>query len=360
MTDLSNARTPIFELLLNGLPFHPTKVLSIEVTDGAGFESDELVIKCMDAPRINAPAQSDEFQLSLGYLEWGAPFYIGTFFYEESERIGFDREVTFTAKAADHSKTLKEPKTRAWEGTFGGIADQVAKDHGLKLSMAETLKNHPIGYVAQTEESDQNFLTRLGRKVGAVTTFKDGFLLITERGSGKTASGKDLPPVIILPQHLNADEGFTVRLKPRAKFSKVISRWQDRAAGTIQKLTLETGGEGPSMTLREVFQSEAEARSNGEAKVKELRAGEGELTLNMIGNPLIRAESPIQPSGVDPDADQTWIAKSVTHVWDFAEDGGTSTTVDADFGMEDKGKKKKNAGKSSSTKNGNYVSILDR
>ena len=89
--------------------------MSIEVTDAAGFESDELTIKFNDWPRIPTPHEGAEFELSLGYLEWGKPIYIGTYFFEESERLGFDREVTFTTKAADHSKTLKEPKTRAWE-----------------------------------------------------------------------------------------------------------------------------------------------------------------------------------------------------------------------------------------------------
>jgi phage protein D len=192
-------------------------------------------------------------------------------------------------------------------------------------------------------------------------TFKDGNLLIAERGSGKTVSGKDLPPVIVGPAQLLSEGGFTVRLKPRSKYSEVIARWQDRASGTIKKKILETGGEGPSMTLREVFQSEAEAEAAGNAKLKELIAGEGELTLEMIGNPLIRAETPVQPTGVDSDADRVWIASKVSHVWDYGEEGGTATTVEAELGIAEKdAKKKKSAGASSSQQNGEYVSILDR
>jgi len=69
--------------------------------------------------------------------------------------------------------------------------------------------------------------------------------------------------------------------------------------------------------------------------------------------------------GVAPDADGDWIASTVTHVWDYSDGGGATTTVEAEFGMEEKDDKKdtnnkKSTSKSRSQTTGDYVSVLDR
>ena len=149
----------------------------------------------------------------------------------------------------------------------------------------------------------------------------------------------------------------------------MIAKWQDRGAGRVKSITVKAAEKGPSMTLREVFQSEPEAQKAAEAKVKELRAGEGELSLELVGDPKARAEAPIKVKGVAPDADGDWIASTVSHVWDYSDGGGATTTVQAEFGMDEKDDKEgsnkkttttKTASKSSSQPSGDYASILDR
>ncbi|WP_224825577.1 phage late control D family protein [Cognatishimia sp. MH4019] len=361
------AQTPIFKLLVDGKPFPSARILRIEATDAAGFESDELRLTLDDsAPQIETPREGATYELSLGYAEWGPPIFIGTYVFEEIERNGYERTLTLTAKAADHAESLKEPKTRAWEGqTFGAICGTIAREHNLKLAIASDLAAFGVAYIAQTEESDQHFLTRLGRRLGAVVAPKDGRLLISSRGSGKTVSGKPMPTIFITTQQLIADNAYMVRRKPRSRYSRVIAKWQDRAAGRTRTITLKAGLKGPSMTLREVFQSAADARKAAEAKVKELRAGEGELSCDLVGFPKARAEAPIKVQGVAPDADGDWIAASVTHIWDYTDGSGAVTTVEAEFGMEENSDKKKPTKSKKKTKStpkqtGEYVSILDR
>ena len=321
-------------------------------------------------PFLARPRERAKITLSLGFLETGKVF-VGTYVFEEWERNGFERTATMIYKAADHAETLKEPKTRSWTGkTFGQIAEAIAAEHNLKPVISDKLKDHQVDYVAQTEESDQNFLTRLGRKLGAVIAPKDGHLLVTERHSGKTASGKDMPKIYVIPTRLISDSAYYVRLKPRSRFSKVIAKWEERSTGKTRNLSLKAGDKGPSYTLREVFQNEADARKAGKAKVKELRAGEGEFSATLVGDPKARAEAPIIVQGVAPDADGEWLCSSVTHVWDYGEDGGATTTIEAQFGMdgeekkEDSGNTKRNRTRSKTTNPGNtgsgeYVSILD-
>lgn len=327
---------PAFLIEADGGAFASERVLSIEVLDAAGIESDELTI-VLDGGGIPiaTPREGAKFTVSLGYLESGL-VEVGTYVFEEIERSGLDKRVTLIAKAADHTGTIKEPKTRAWPAqAFGAIIQKIAGEHELKPVVHPDLAELPIDYMAQTEESDQAFLTRLGRDTGAVITPKDGHLLATPRGSGESATGEPLPAVLVGPTSLLVENGYTLRRKPRARFGRVVARWKDAAGGITRSLTLKAADEGPSMTLRRVFQSEGEAQRAAQAKVKELRAGEGELSLSLIGDPSICAEFPIKAAVGEPDVDGDWVAARVTHRWDFGEEGGASTEVEAEFGMDE-------------------------
>ncbi|MDQ7775401.1 MAG: hypothetical protein Q4615_05535 [Paracoccus aminovorans] len=86
--------------------------------------------------------------------------------------------------------------------------------------------------------------------------------------------------------------------------------------------------------LREVYQDEAEARRAADAAVREIKAGEGDMRLLLVGYPLARAEAPIVVEGVSLDLDGRWIATRVNHEWNF-ESGGATTEIIAEFGADD-------------------------
>ncbi|MDO5631151.1 MAG: contractile injection system protein, VgrG/Pvc8 family [Paracoccus sp. (in: a-proteobacteria)] len=326
--------TPQITITADGQPFAMDRVLSVEITDEAGFESDELVITLDDAaPQIARPREGAKLTVAIGYRETGLVQF-GTYVFEELAREGWPRICTLTAKAADHAKTLKEPKTRIWEKTtLAEIVETIAAEHNLQAQIAPALGALAVPFLAQTEESDQNLLTRLGRRTGAVITPKDQRLLVTARHSGKTASGQPMPALPVTPDMLITDRGYSIRLKPRARHSEIRARWRDRPAGRTKIVVLKTGLEGPSMTLREVFQSEPEAQKAADAAKRDMVAGEGEMELTLIGQPLARAEAPVQVSGVSLDVDGNWIATSVTHEWAF-KGGGARTTIRAEFGAD--------------------------
>lgn len=361
-------QTPTFSIKADGSSFDVSRVLRIEVTDAAGIESDELKIVLDDgAPHIETPREGAQYEISLGYREQGLPTYIGSYKFEELERNGFERTLTLFAKGADHSEGLKEPKSRAWEGNVKKVVSAIASEHDLKPAIADALAQINIAYMAQTEESDQNFLTRLAKKIGAVIAFKDRRILVTERGSGRNVSGDPMPTLEVVPTKLLSQGAYHVRLKPRARHSKVIARWQDQGAGKLRQVIAKVAEKGPSITLREVFQNEEDATKAADAKAKQVRAGEGEITLELVGDPTVRAETPIRVVGVAPDADGDWISSTITHVWDFSDGGGATTTIEAEFGSEEKddkkGSKKKERPSSPNTSapaDTEYVSVLDR
>lgn len=328
---------PIFRLIADGNPFIGDRVLSIEITDEAGFESDQLIVTLDDAdPQIARPREGAVLAISIGYRETGLVDF-GSYTVEEIEREGWPRRLILTAKAANHAKAMKEPKTRAWEGkTVREIVETIAGEHGLTAQVAGRLGSIAIPFLAQTEESDQNLLTRLGKRIGAIITIKDQRLLVTARHSGKTAGGLSMPELVVTRDMLIADGGYRIGSRPRGRFGTVRARWRDRQAGATRSVDVETGLEGPRKTLREVYQDEDEARRAADAAVREVKAGEGEMTLLLVGSPLARAEAPIMVQGVGLDIDGRWIASGVRHHWNFEAQGAT-TEITAEFGADDEG-----------------------
>ena len=168
-----------------------------------------------------------------------------------------------------------------------------------------------------------------------------------------------MPTIHVTPGKVVGEGGYRVVIKPRSRFGKVIARWHDAASGRTRKVERKVEDEGPSMTIREVFQNRADATKAAEAKADELKAGEGELTVTMVGEPKARAEAPVQAIGVGEDADGgPWVSSRVTHLWEFGEDGGATTEVEADYGKGEEDEKEDE--KPTSSTSGEYVSILDR
>lgn len=151
--------TPMVLITADGKPFAMDRVLSVEITDEAGFESDELIITLDDAdPQIARPREGALLGVAIGYKETGLVDF-GSYVFEELSREGWPRIMTLSAKAADHAKSLKEPKTRTWENTtLAAIVAKIAAEHGLTPQVDSQMGAHAVPFLAQTEESDQNLL----------------------------------------------------------------------------------------------------------------------------------------------------------------------------------------------------------
>ncbi|SDF89770.1 contractile injection system protein, VgrG/Pvc8 family [Rhodobacter capsulatus] len=325
--------SPIIALTADGNALASARVLEVEITDEAGFKSDQLIVVLDDAdPQIARPREGAKLTISIGYRMTGLVEF-GTYVVEEIERSGWPRELVMIAKAADGAGALKEPRTRSWEGkTVADILKQIASDNGLTPVVAEKLGAIKVPFLAQTEESDQHLLTRLGQRIGAVITPKDGRLIATERHGAKTASGQDMPEVKVGPGDLIASSGYRVTLKPSARFGEVRGRWRDRQGGATREVREKAADKGPLKTLREVYQSEDECRCAVSAEARRVRAGEAELTLMMAGTPKARAEARVTVSGVSLDADGAWVCKQVTHRWSFRSGGGATTEMVCEYG----------------------------
>src|SRR5690606_40346563 len=106
----------------------------------------------------------------------------GTFTVDAVSHSGTPDQMTIRATSADMRAELPARKSRSWhKTTVGEIASKIAKEHGLKLRISDALNGVRVAHIDQTDESDINFLTRLGQRFDIIATIKAGTLRLIPR-----------------------------------------------------------------------------------------------------------------------------------------------------------------------------------
>ncbi|MFC4207117.1 hypothetical protein [Vreelandella malpeensis] len=97
----------------------------------------------------------------------------------------------------------------------------IAGRNSLKPVVVTVLNGIRVGHIDQTEESDLNFLTRLGERFDAI---KAGRMLFTTTGEGLTASGQPMT-AITLTRRDGDQHRYSVT--DRDAYSGVKAYWND-------------------------------------------------------------------------------------------------------------------------------------
>lgn len=288
------------------------RLLSLSVTDAAGTESDTVEIALDDrGGAIALPRTGAALTVGLGYRETGV-LNLGRFVVDELSLSGPPQSLTIRARAADLRQGLKKPRTRPWENlSIGEIVASIAGEHGYQAKVAEALASEVIAHLDQVDESDLNFLTRLGKDRGAIAKPAGGLLLFVPPGEAKSASGKTLPTVSLAASRLSR---WDVTLAERGKYPAVTAKWFNPLAAAEQTVT---AGEGePVYTIGRRYPDQAAAESAAKARLESFSRGLATLRLTCPGDPLLVAESRLTLSGVRPGVDGAWSVTRVVHRFD--------------------------------------------
>lgn len=115
----------------------------------------------------------------------------GSFTVDEVQHTGTPDQLTIRARSADMRGQMPGKRTQSWHDlTLGEIVTTIAGRNSLEPVVAAVLNGIRIGHIDQTEESDLNFLARLGERHGAIAAIKAGRMLFTTVGEALTASGQ--------------------------------------------------------------------------------------------------------------------------------------------------------------------------
>lgn len=336
-------RTPRAEIKVNGKPvasLFNERLISVTIVDKEGQTSDTVSCDLNDGnPFAAIPKKGDTIEASLGYLETGIAFF-GRYTLEDPEIRCLPYGMTIKGKAANMRDALKQRRARHWDDkTVGDIVGQIASENGLTAAVDEEIGAHRYAWFGQEDESDIHVVERLARRHDALFSVKDGKLVFARKGSGKSASGKDLTPVVASPANIVIGT-CRVNFAHRNKYKKVKARIYDRDKAQQVEIEADSDEEGTAdYTIPEPFADEEEAEKAAKSKAGSLKAETIRTSVTVFGDPTIRAGAPFRYSGVRPGVDEIeFVIETATHRIDK---GGYTTQIEAKLKPQAGGKSAK-------------------
>lgn len=318
---------PIYHLNVNGqsvMSVFSPRLISMTHTDNRGFEADTLNISLDDHDgAIALPPTGATISVQFGM---GVLIDKGDFIVDGIAHTGAPDIVTISAKSADFKKKFIEQKNYSFvDKTINEIVEKIAKDHDLKFKVSDELAKIRLKNVQQDNESDANLLTRIAEEHDAIASIKKGTLLFIKRGDGKTASGQELPVIII--KRKDGDQ-HAYSLNDRDAYTGVKAKYTTAKDGKRKEVL--AGDEERTKMLRKTFQSEEEAMNAAENELKKLKRAVASFSFSLaIGNATLLSESPMKTVGFKKDIDEKdWIAKTVMN---SISNNGFTTRVDAEI-----------------------------
>ena len=304
--------TPDFKVIAAGINITPQikdRLIGLTVTDEAGTKADTVEIQLDDRDGlIELPRPGAPLLVMLGYRETGL-LPMGLFTSDEVTVSSPPATLTIRAKAADLGGAIKGQKTRSWDKVgLVDIVQTIAGEHGLAPKVAQRFQAIRYEHIDQTDESDLNFLDRIGRDHDALVSVKGGALLFMGRGEGKTVSGLPIPPRPLLEGDTIS---WTLTLTTRENYGAVTAVWHDKQAAKRQEV--KAGDGEPVLKLRHVYATEDEAKRAAEAKLGEISRGNDTFEATLPGDPLIAAEGRVLAVGFRAGVNGLWSTLTATH-----------------------------------------------
>lgn len=326
--------TPVIRVEVNGRDVSSgfySRLIKATIRDEEGQTSDTLTVELDDDGNdIEIPEAGAKLSVALGFKETGL-VSMGEFEFQSYSCAGSEKgeTVTLQCKSASLRKGEKAGGREHFAGkTLGDIVEEVAKRHGLRGVVEAELANIKIPYVARIDQSTLDFVTRLVERNGGIVKRSGSKLAVTKRGSGKSASGETVPPIVIT-KTLDHVKSWTIGSDPRPRYGKVRAPYLDQKTGKREVEEAETGfDDGPEYPIRHPLASKDDARQAAEAKAAELSRNTGTGSFELYGRPDASAGAVVIASGFRKEVSGERRAHAVEHVFESGSGGGFTTKVE--------------------------------
>ena len=176
---------PIYKITANGTDLDlGERLISLSCSDESGFKSDSCSITLDDRnSSIELPNTGAVLSVYLGYESTGLS-HIGNYIVNNVSLSGAPDRISIKAHGLDFKSSFKEKVSENHASTtLGALVSAIASKHGLAPKVAKDLSGVVIDHIAQTNESDMHFLTRLAKMYGAVAKPTGGNLVFAIRDS---------------------------------------------------------------------------------------------------------------------------------------------------------------------------------
>lgn len=316
---------PSYRITLAGTDITPRingRLVSLTLREQRGLEADQLDIVLADHDgQLAIPPRGAELQLAFGWQDEGLVDK-GSFTVDEVQHTGTPDQLTIRARSADMRGQLPGKRTQSWHDlTLGEIVTTIAGRNSLEPVVAAVLNGIRIGHIDQTEESDLNFLTRLGERHDAIAAIKAGRMLFTTAGEALTASGQAMPGITLTRR--DGDQ-HRYSVTDRDAYSGVKAYWNDTRGA--ERKTVLAGTDDNAKQLRPTYASEDDALAAARSEWQRIQRGLAEFDLTLaLGRADLMPEIPLTLTGFKPQIDLArWIVYEATHE---LHDGGFSTKM---------------------------------
>jgi uncharacterized protein len=312
--------TPIYKVMRNGEDItgqfnDRTMQIKVELIAGGG-EGDHCVILIDDRDwRIARPSPGENIQLYLGYQEIGLA-YMGSFTIDEVTFLGMPRSIQLTGTSTGFNTIQKAPQIANFNNkSVNDILSQIAGQSGLGTAISGSLGGVTIPFKNQVV-SNLHMIHELERLTGAVAKIADGKLVFVPRDSTESASGFQIPTLVLVPEHFGT---WQVRYSDRSSYAGVKAAYWDKDQHIRQWVTSAIAGaeEGSDhFVLGQVFNSQGEAQSAAGAKGQALKRAEVNALFDLAkGDPWIRDTQTLVVSGMRDGIDGSYTVDKAIHTY---------------------------------------------
>lgn len=312
------------------IPFWGTTLLGITITDQAGYESDEAVLR-FTAPPFAPPAKGTRYSVSAGWAR-NALAMTGTYSVSRVRFSGDPEQgeiMEVVCRAADFIDKMKATGSKHYDtangfGTAGKIFRALAAEAGVPAIVASEVDGVEIPYRLRWNQSPLDFASDLADEVGAIVKPQAGKLVVLARGGGKSGSGKGLPDIAIRHDPTYA---WDVEIEERSSVESAEMAWFDAKAGRLKNEKAATGRKGGRSTGMHPQSSSTEAKKGAAARAQQLSRFTGTGSFEGPGRPEAVAGAPVTCSGFGAAIDGIkWEASGITH--EIEPEGGWITTIE--------------------------------
>ena len=301
---------PRWKVTLDGRDLTATlmpRLVGLAVTSCRQDTADQLDITLSDHDgQLALPPTTATLRVWLGWDDSGLTDK-GSFVIDELEHAGAPDVIVMRGRSANLRSDLRQQREQSYsDTTVGAIVNQLAGRNKLTARCHPNLATMAIDHIDQTNESDINFLTRLGKRYDAVATIKAGALIFCPIGQGTTATGQPLPTVTLTRAQ---GDRHRYHVADRNAYSGIRALYDDtRSSKTRDVLVGVDDGKGVK-TLRTIYATRSNALRA--ARSEYTRLLRGTVTFNVTlarGRADLYPEMHVTVRGFKPEIDAVdWI-----------------------------------------------------
>jgi phage protein D len=306
--------------------------MTLKVSACRQYSADQLDIELSDHDgKLALPPTSATLQVWLGWDDTGLTD-MGTFSIDELEHTGAPDHLILRGRSAHLRGDLRQQREQSYtDTTVGTIINLLAGRNGLTPRCHASVADAPVDHVEQTNESDINFLTRLGKHYDAVATIKSGALIFCPIGQGTTATGKPVPSVTLV--RADGDQ-HRYHAADRDAYSGIRALYDDVHTGRTESVLVGTDNGQGVKTLRTIYASKGNALRAARSEYRRLLRGivTFEYTLAR-GCADLYPEMHVRVRGFKSEIDATdWVVVRAEHSLDGQ---GLTTRLELEHGADD-------------------------